>query len=64
MFQDTQEFIGISKKNLINYIERVNAYKEFVKDTEDKNFNDPKITSGIEDKEYESFLKLSESIIN
>ena len=40
--------------------ERVNAYKEFVKDTEDKNFNDPKITVGIEDKEYESFLKLSE----
>ncbi len=42
------------------HIERVNAYKEFVKDTEDKNFNDPKITVGIEDKEYESFLKLSE----
>ena len=40
--------------------ERVNAYKEFVKDTEDKNFNDPKITVGIEDEEYESFLKLSE----
>ena len=42
------------------HIERVNAYKEFVKDTEDKNFNDPKITVGIEDEEYESFLKLSE----
>jgi len=42
------------------HIERVNAYKEFVKDTENKNFNDPKITVGIEDKEYESFLKLSE----
>ena len=42
------------------HTERVNAYKEFVKDTEDKNFNDPKITVGIEDKEYESFLKLSE----
>jgi len=42
------------------HIERVNAYKEFVKDTEDKNFNDPKITVEIEDKEYESFLKLSE----
>ena len=42
------------------HIERVNAYKEFIKDTEDKNFNDPKITVGIEDKEYESFLKLSE----
>ena len=42
------------------HVERVNAYKEFIKDTEDKNFNDPKITVGIEDKEYESFLKLSE----
>ena len=38
----------------------MNAYKEFIKDKEDKNFNDPKITVGIEDKEYESFLKLSE----
>ena len=42
------------------HVERVNAYKEFIKDTEDKKFNDPKITVGIEDKEYESFLKLSE----
>ena len=42
------------------HVERVYAYKEFIKDTEDKNFNDPKITVGIEDKEYESFLKLSE----
>ena len=42
------------------HIERVNAYKEFIKDTEDKNFNDPKITVRIEDKEYENFLKISE----
>ncbi len=42
------------------HVERVNAYKEFIKDTVDKKFNDPKITVGIEDKEYESFLKLSE----
>ena len=42
------------------HVERVNAYKEFIKDTEDKKFNDPKITIGIEDKEYESFLKLSD----
>ena len=42
------------------HVERVNAYKEFIKDTEDKKFDDPKITVGIEDKEYESFLKLSE----
>ncbi len=42
------------------HVERVNAYKEFIKDTEDKKFDDPKITVGIEDKEYESFLKLSD----
>ncbi len=42
------------------HFERVNAYKEFIKDTEDKKFDDPKITVGIEDKEYESFLKLSD----
>ena len=42
------------------HVERVNAYKEFIKDTEDKKFNDPKITVEIEDKEYESFLKLSD----
>ncbi len=41
--------------------ERVNAYKEFIKDTENKNFNDPKITVDIEKKEYELFLKMSES---
>tara|TARA_B100000575_G_C23140858_1_gene663852 strand:- start:4010 stop:4837 length:828 start_codon:yes stop_codon:yes gene_type:complete len=40
--------------------ERVNAYKEFIKDTEEGNFNDPKITVGIGDEEYEKFLKLSE----
>ena len=42
------------------HVERVNAYKEFIKDAEDKKFDDPKITVGIEDKEYESFLKLSD----
>ena len=40
--------------------ERVKAYKEFIQDTENKNFNDPKITVKIEDREYEEFLKLSE----
>ena len=40
--------------------ERVSAYKEFIKDTNNKNFNDPKITIGIEDREYENFLKISE----
>jgi len=41
-------------------VERVNAFKEFHTDTINKKFNDPKITVGIEDKEYEKFLKLSE----
>ena len=40
--------------------ERVAAFKEFHQDTLDKNFNDPKITVKIEDKEYEKFLKLVE----
>ena len=40
--------------------ERVNAFKEFHEDTINKTFNDPKITVGIEDKEFEQFLKLSE----
>ena len=40
--------------------QRILAFKEFHEDTVKKNFNDPKITVGIEDKEYESFLKLSE----
>ena len=41
-------------------IERVNAFKEFHEDTINKNFNDPKITVGIDDKEFEKFLKLSD----
>ena len=41
-------------------VERVNAFKEFHADTINKKFNDPKSTVGIEDKEYEKFLKLSE----
>ena len=40
--------------------ERVSAYKEFIKDTENKNFDDPKITVSISDKEFDSFQKLSE----
>ena len=42
--------------------ERVAAFKEFHQDTLDKNFNDPKITVGIEDKEYEKFLEMAEKI--
>ena len=40
--------------------ERVNAFKEFHDDTVKKNFNDPKITVSIDDKEFENFLKLAE----
>ena len=42
--------------------ERVNAYKEFITDTENKKFNDPKITVSIEDKEYDQFLNLVEKL--
>jgi 3-methyl-2-oxobutanoate hydroxymethyltransferase len=41
-------------------VERIKAFKEFHEDTINKNFNDPKITVKIEDKEYEKFLKLAE----
>ena len=42
--------------------ERISAFKEFHKDTIEKNFNDPKITVGIEDIEFEKFLKLAEKV--
>ena len=48
-----QEFIEILKKNLKDCKKkRLNAFKEFHNDTINKNFNDPKITVGIEDREY------------
>ena len=42
--------------------ERVAAFKEFHQDTLDKNFNDPKITVSIEDREYDKFLEMAEKI--
>ena len=39
--------------------ERILAFKEFHKDTIEKKFDDPKITVGIEDNEFEKFLELS-----
>ena len=42
--------------------ERVQAFKEFHNDSINKKFNDPKITVGIDDKEYEKFLELAEKI--
>ena len=42
--------------------ERVAAYKEFITDTENKKFNDPKITVSIDDKEYDQFLNLVDKL--
>ena len=42
--------------------ERVSAFKEFHQDTIDRNFNDPKITVPIDDREFDKFLELSEKI--
>tara|TARA_B110000438_G_C15815916_1_gene651934 strand:+ start:1143 stop:1970 length:828 start_codon:yes stop_codon:yes gene_type:complete len=42
--------------------ERVEAFREFHSDTINKNFNDPKITVKIEDKEFDKFLELCEKI--
>jgi hypothetical protein len=36
--------------------------KNFIMILVNKKFNDPKITVGIDDKEFENFLKLSEKI--
>ncbi len=43
-------------------VERVNAFKEYHHDTVNKDFNDPKITVDIDDREFENFLKLSEKL--
>lgn len=42
--------------------ERVAAYKEYIKDVEEKKFNDPKITVGIDEKEFDKFLNNVEKI--
>ena len=42
--------------------ERVEAFKEFHADTINKNFNDPKITVPIDDREFDKFLELAEKI--
>lgn len=42
--------------------ERVSAFKEFHDDVVNKTFDDPKITVGIEDREYDKFLELAEKI--
>ena len=39
--------------------QRIQAFREFHKDTIDKKFNDPKITVGIDDNEFDKFLELS-----
>jgi len=44
------------------HVERVNAYKEYIADVENKKFNDPKITVGIDAKEFDDFLNKVEKI--
>ena len=41
-------------------VQRIEAFKSFHEDTVNKKFDDPKITVGIDDKEYDKFLKLAE----
>jgi 3-methyl-2-oxobutanoate hydroxymethyltransferase len=50
------------RENARLQVERVNAFREYHEDTVNKKFNDPKITVGIDDKEFENFLKLSEKL--
>ena len=40
--------------------ERVRAFKEYHNDTVNKKFDDPKITVGIKDNEFDKFLELAE----
>ena len=42
--------------------ERVNAYKEFIQDTENKKFNESKVSVEIAEREFEKFLELAEKI--
>ena len=42
--------------------ERVDAYKTFIKDTEERNFEDSKITVGINDNEFDKFMNLCDRI--
>ena len=57
MLKKVGSWIGSVKRYVSNVQNEVSSITD---DTIDKNFNDPKITVGIEDKEYASFLKLSE----
>ena len=41
-------------------VQRIEAFKSFHEDIINKKFDDPKITVGIDDKEYDKFLKLAE----
>ena len=42
--------------------ERVKAFREFHDDVVNKRFDDPKITVGIDDREYEKFLEMADRI--
>jgi 3-methyl-2-oxobutanoate hydroxymethyltransferase len=42
--------------------ERVAAYREFIDDVQKKTFNDPKITVGMDEREFETFMKHIDSV--
>jgi 3-methyl-2-oxobutanoate hydroxymethyltransferase len=42
--------------------ERVAAYSEFIRDVQSRSFNDPNITVGIDDKEFDKFMKHVDSV--
>lgn len=54
--------MNFSMSLLNKTIERVNAFKEYIKDVEEKKFDDPKITVGIEDKEFDKFMNIADKI--
>ena len=67
------DFVGLGVLQLLVYRnfkqefdrlhnERVNAFKEYIKDVEEKKFDDSKITVGINEKEYDNFLNLVDKI--
>ena len=49
-------------KKEYNYLhqELVKAFKEYIKDVEEKKFDDPKITVSIEQREFDKFQNLIE----
>jgi 3-methyl-2-oxobutanoate hydroxymethyltransferase len=42
--------------------ERVAAYGEFIRDVQSRSFNDPEVTVDIDDREFDRFMKLVDSL--